>query len=250
MTETIYVTGYPRSGNSWTSQLLGDVLHCAVGGLYSAKPLCTEGQDRGQVYYVAQLHLKPFFKREFENDYTDGQGAVPNAWAFAPLRWNGEKVVHVVRDPRDVTVSAWSYWHIDSIEEALTCLGEGLWPLKAHWSWQRHVGTWLGLGVPVQFIRYEDLQADTEGTLRTLLETWGIKYNERRLPEAVERQSFATKRAAVEKDGGMRPYGKDIQLLHMRKGVAGDWQNHFTPAQVDKARRYFGDVAARLGYEL
>ena len=66
MTETIYVTGYPRSGNSWTSQLLGDALHCAVGGMYGAKPLCREGDDRGHLYYVAQLHLKPFFKQTFE----------------------------------------------------------------------------------------------------------------------------------------------------------------------------------------
>ena len=55
--EPIIVAGYPKSGNTWLSWLLGDTFNCSVGGYHGAKRLCTEGEDRLGNYHVMQLHV-------------------------------------------------------------------------------------------------------------------------------------------------------------------------------------------------
>ena len=239
----IIVTGYPRSGNTWLSWLLGDVLYCPVGGMYAAKPLCTEGKERPKHHQVYQLHLRPMWEGDFDK-------AVPSAWClFVPKMGEAPyKICHVVRDPRDVAVSICHYWNLPSLNQALNCMINGVSPLKVHLTWNEHVGRWLQVKVP--FIRYEDLQADTAGTITKLLNHWGIRYPEHRLEAAISRQRFSKKRAQIEIDGDSRVYNKGIHLHHMRKGIAGDWKNHFNAAQLARAREAFGEIAQELGYEL
>lgn len=239
----IIVTGYPRSGNTWLSWLLGDVLNCPVGGMYHATPLCTEGKNRPRRHYVAQLHLRPVWDGKYDK-------AVPNAWRlFVPkMQESGYKFCHVVRDPRDVAISIWHYWNRVNLDEALRCMIEGDSPLKVHLSWNEHLSLWREVDVP--FVRYEDLQADTAGVLTKLLRGWGVKYDPERIGGAIERQSFASKKKQIEVDADNRPYNIGIHRHNLRKGVAGDWRNHFTPEQEEQAREAFGEVARELGYEL
>jgi len=47
--------------------------------------------------------------------------------------------------------------------------------------------------------------------------------------------------------GGRQP-GQVNENSHYRKGKAGDWQNHFTPAIKDAFKQSFPDLVPRLGY--
>lgn len=47
---------------------------------------------------------------------------------------------------------------------------------------------------------------------------------------------------------GRRPGVEDV-MSHYRKGVAGDWANHFTDAHKAAFEDRFGDLLVRLGYE-
>lgn len=242
MTEII-VTGYPRSGNTLLSWLLGDTLNCPVGGMYAAKPLATEGLNRPKHHHVYQLHLRP----EWEGNHDK---AVPNAWCLYMPLWSEDeyKICYVVRDPRDVVVSVYHYWQRPDLETALHIVGQGDTPVKNHLPWSENVRRWMKVGVP--FVRYEDMLDEPVQVIDGLLNYWDIEYEQERLVEAIERQSFDRKKAQIEKDHRERPYHKGIYRLHLRKGVAGDWRNHFTAAQEEQAREYFGEVAAQLGYEL
>jgi hypothetical protein len=55
----VFVTGIPRSGNTYLSRLIGDALDSPVGGARGAVALATEGQDRPGQHRVMQLHLLP-----------------------------------------------------------------------------------------------------------------------------------------------------------------------------------------------
>lgn len=48
-------------------------------------------------------------------------------------------------------------------------------------------------------------------------------------------------------DGRQR--GAEDPRSHYRKGVSGDWVNHFEPVHVERFKRSYNDVLLRLGYE-
>lgn len=63
-----------------------------------------------------------------------------------------------------------------------------------------------------------------------------------RLPEIIERHRFSAKASG-------RDPGQEDARDHYRKGVAGDWRNHFGEVHVEAFRRQYNDVLLGLGYE-
>jgi len=62
------------------------------------------------------------------------------------------------------------------------------------------------------------------------------------VPTIVDRHRFS------KKAGGREPGVEDAHN-HYRKGVAGDWRNHFEPVHVEYFKRNYNDLLLRLGYE-
>ena len=62
------------------------------------------------------------------------------------------------------------------------------------------------------------------------------------VPAIVEQHDFAKK-------AGGRERGVEDRRNHYRKGVAGDWRNHFEPVHIDFFRRNYNDLLLKLGYE-
>jgi hypothetical protein len=101
--------------------------------------------------------------------------------------------------------------------------------------------TWLKSAEPV--FRLEDCMADPPGTLRKLLETgWGVSVERQRVEEVSARYSF-------EKLSGGRERGEEDPKSHYRKGIHGDWRNHFTPAITRRFKTLYGDLLVMGGYE-
>lgn len=50
------------------------------------------------------------------------------------------------------------------------------------------------------------------------------------------------------KSGGRRP-GEEDPRSHYRKGVAGDWRNHFTPRHIEAFKERYNELLLKLGYE-
>lgn len=61
------------------------------------------------------------------------------------------------------------------------------------------------------------------------------------LIEIVDARSF-------EKLTGRNP-GEENRQTHLRKGVPGDWQNHFTPRHTGAFKDRYNDLVLKLGYE-
>lgn len=240
----VAICSYPKSGNTWISRLLGDALNSPVTGIGSAHPIAEEGLDRTGPFVVRQLHLRP--------DYTILHGpAIHNAWTFAPMCCAGEKMITILRDPRDVAVSVWKYWEMENLEAAIRAMGEGLNPLKSVGPWAAFVTAWLDCPTPVVRVWYEDFVRDTIFELSELLSILDLPVlAEDGLFGVVERQAFANRKKELAGSGSKYMYGESIQLKNMRKGIAGDWRNHFTPELHELAIGYFGKTMERIGYDV
>ena len=62
------------------------------------------------------------------------------------------------------------------------------------------------------------------------------------VPTIVDRHRFSRK-------AGGRERGVEDARDHYRKGIAGDWRNHFEPVHIEYFKRNYNDLLLRLGYE-
>lgn len=240
MKRPFYVAGYPKSGTTWLTRLLGDALGCPTGASLprdDAEEPAAEGKERPGPFVVRKGHFL----------LTDREGGpfVPSAHRMTWRNWNGEPIVFIVRDPRDVAVSLLFYRRRGLLKDVVEDMAGGAFRLEP---WQDYAASWLDAPLPRALVRYEDLLADGEGEITRVLIELGVKVPAGRLARAVERQSFAARKAWIREHGDRLPRGRAWNLRFMRRGVAGDWRNHFTGELAREAERHFGPVMRRLGY--
>jgi hypothetical protein len=125
-----------------------------------------------------------------------------------------------------------------STEEALLSLVQGR--LKHFAAIQ---SSWLLSGDPANdlVLRYEDLLADDLACFERILDHVQFRAS----PEL--RRRIIAEHRFENRTGRQR--GQEQAASHHRKGVAGDWQNHFTPRLRDAFRQHFGQHLIDTGYE-
>lgn len=234
--QVVFIAAYPKSGSTFLTRLVGDILASPTGGCMpeqDGKEIATEGQDRPGPYIVRKGHYV----------LIDDGGPGPIVPAPHRLAWQrlvDEPVIFLVRDPRDICVSGAYHWHTTPARFLLR-MARG--DVARCGRWDEYVSNWLDVigqvnGAIVQYER--------------LLGSYAAAYLWERLAglglaaandicQSLERQSFAARSAGLD-EAGMR-------RNNMRRGVAGDWRNYFTPAMNERIWGEFGRVMERLGYE-
>jgi hypothetical protein len=182
----------------------------------------------------------------------------------------GARVIHIIRDGRDRTVSSvhrgWrrasqGYLHRLSPEElargkALRGDSRGLaetgvfteeWLRQAARNWSLLVGRAVEdgpalLGPNYTEVRYEDLLERPDEEVRRLLSFLGVDTEGRLVEHCVSSASF-------EKLTRGRERGQEDPSSFYRKGVAGDWKNYFTEEDRRIFKEEAGELLIRLGYE-
>jgi Sulfotransferase domain len=170
---------------------------------------------------------------------------------------------HVIRDPRDMLVSAY-FSHRESH-------GTEYWPeLVAHRVRLTELSQPAGLLCDLQFtvrlptdgyelrpfdamaawdygrpdvleLRFEQLVADPVGSFAAAVEFVGLPASREEVARAVKAHTFETL------SGGRKP-GEVREGHHYRSGVPGDWRRFLEVRHVAALARETGDLAARLGY--
>lgn len=182
------------------------------------------------------------------------------------------RVIHIIRDGRDVTVSAMHHrWNQaedqggsskttpDQIakreayrknRQELLETDEGIFPEgyieKSAARWNTRVSNAVKdgpalLGANYSEVKYEDLLENPEGELKRLLEFLGADASEQVVRRCVSAASF-------ERLSGGRERGQEAASF-FRKGVAGDWNNMFTEQNKRDFKAVAGDLLVELGYE-
>jgi hypothetical protein len=102
--------------------------------------------------------------------------------------------------------------------------------------------SWCGSGA--ELIRYEDLLLnDVEIIERVLIDECRLPMTRQRLRQVVLANRFSALT-------GGRPPGSEDRFAHQRKGISGDWQNHFTPRVTAAFKDRYAGLLVDTGYEL
>lgn len=105
--------------------------------------------------------------------------------------------------------------------------------------WPAHVADWIQRP-NILILRYEDLLEDTAREMGRVAEHLGLHVTAQDLTDLAARHSF-------EATSGRRP-GQEDRVAHQRKGIVGDWKNHFTREAGEAFVAYGGAALIALGY--
>jgi hypothetical protein len=99
-----------------------------------------------------------------------------------------------------------------------------LYGITPHGKWSHWLKGWYSKSqqYPQQIllIFYEDLKNNAFEVTRRLAEFLGINYDENLIHRTIEGASFESMKNHASRSGGDN---------HLRKGITGDWRNHFGP---------------------
>ena len=177
-----------------------------------------------------------------------GEKTPDNARFFGLLEeaFPGAKCIQIIRDGRDCAVSGWFHnlrvspaW----TRETFATMDDYLVALAEEWAEAVAAGHRFGAARPDLYlaVRYEDLLADAAGTLTRVLDFLGAEA----APETVATCLGAGAFASL---SGGRAAGEENRESFFRKGIAGDWKNHFTAETSSRFEEKAGEWLGRYGY--
>lgn len=238
----LLIVGQPKSGSTW---LLRMVLE--VPGYQKWVP------DTVKIGLPHNLRLADFVPPPVGYTVTKPHTMATRANVDV-VRKTGRPFVVLIRDPRDLAVS-WAYYvglpgrtrwgwpeAVElSVEERISFYIERVLPKQSRWGldWKRAIEEELPEGQGLM-VRYEDMLADSFEVLRRVFDHFEVGLIDERVRAICEKHSF-------KKATGRAPGEGDAKSFN-RKGIAGDWENHFSDEQKEAFKRQAGDRLIELGY--
>jgi len=227
------VAEYPKSGGTWYAQMLANYLDIPFPRNVTRPAFCRS-------VLLGHFLSHPAY-RNVTVVVRDGRDIMVSAYYhfLFPNEWNQPRAVARHR-------AELGFRDYDDIRTNLPGFIEYMcvnWAEKwSHFTITEFVDSWdRSVGI-ANFIRYEDLLKDAAGQMRRALRNLGIgDIDEHRLTTSVENCRF-------EKMTGRKRGDENIKSF-ARKGIAGDWRNHFSADACRVFHRYWGAELLRLGYE-
>lgn len=219
----VIVNAYPKSGVTWLLRLICDLLQ----GVH---------QDTAKMTPLSYDH-------PVTSDWVIRKTHYPY-WQHAIPILKGKTVVVSQRDPRDIVVSAMFYRSTTDLDLAIKVMAS---PKRSYSEW---VESWIIPNeahnkIKLVKTRYEWLHQGAGELARIFVSITNTPLNDGLIPDevmerakvALERQSFENMSKSYN-DGGH----------FMRKGIVGDWRNHFSREQAKRFNDHFGQFMLEQGY--
>lgn len=264
----IIVSGFPKSGNTWVTRLVAELVGCPVMGFWGSDhtEIACEGFDRRSKFRCFKSHTSP------------EQLASDNSASHA-------KTIFVVRDPRDIAISGTGYFLIfrgkfffrgKLLKELMRLVGmrnlqnlqrsKLIEPLltsdpyrldqmiRAVLQGARHISgplarPWADHTRPLIanehfFVRYEDLLSQPEVECLRILNHLGLQRSPPSIREAIKNQSFETKRKQFTEAGDQ------AKAEFLRVGRSEQWTERLSSSQIRLFAESIPDELTNLGYPL
>jgi hypothetical protein len=253
----VIINGYPKSGTTWLTKLVGDLLNCPVEGFwqYGDDYLTTTGTERVSTFACYKSHHNYEELVDQLNQKT--------------------KLIYIIRDPRDIVVSGayhFSFLPVKiksvlrkmiksqtrriKINHQLSTLiplatrksmmidlvnGQSDYQLK--WmttSWMEHLSPFVNNNNYI--LRYEDLLQDTTAECRRILDFLDYEVSSIQLSNIVRSNTF---------DNQKQQFAKSQDYFNsrlLRKGKHQQWIDELESDQIDSIIQNNLSLMSRLGY--
>ena len=271
----IWIFGAGRTGSTWLSRMMGEIEESAVwfepwvGALFDPYHLRLD-RRKGRAFILAPCYrdiwlgsIRSFvldgararYPELDKNDYLVVKE--PGGSAGAPLLIQAlpeSRMILLVRDPRDVVASwmdarrkgGWRHENRNMGErkpETLADKDPDAYVRERAKAYLRNIGNAkeaydLHEGRKV-LVRYEELRADTLGTMKRIYSALETKVDEGKLAKTVEKHSWEN--IPEEEKGEGKFY---------RKAMPGGWREDLTPEQAERVERITAPLFEELYPEL
>lgn len=230
----VFVVGYPKSGTTWMCQLAADYLQLPFPR-YSILPIGCPAVVHGHET-VGRNDPRGIYS------IRDGRDALVSFYFHLARELPEGNNPQLSRRHREIFPGLVNKTDVATnfprfLERQMTR------PTASRANWGDHALSFLNARRPDwAMLKYEDLLSDGPRALGDAMATiTGQPADEEKVRSALDRFSFA-------KQSG-RKAGSENRSSFLRKGQAGDWQNHFTREVAEIFDRHCGAALIGAGYE-
>lgn len=230
--KNIIIVGYPKSGTTWLSRLIAELVECPLQGDWGfdhIQALYKEGEERTSEFQCYKSHhtYQELSEVSKEKIY---------------------KIIYIVRDPRDIAISGMHYFNFSSKKQALlkklklsnsaksfsnipeedkkkkmihaVLYGDKNINQWLNMPWKDHLNNYKDEGVLL--IKYEELIDNPQETCTDILKYLTLEKTTSHITNSIEKQSFKKRKREIEATDN--PLLKKI----IRKGGYGYWKEDFS----------------------
>lgn len=240
--DDVFIVSYPKSGNTWTRFLIGNLIHPQSRTDFSNINLVIPDPEGLSKRKLAGMPRPRYIK---SHQYFDPRY---------------QKVIYVVRDPRDVALSQYHFHRKRkllqdgaSVEQFITRFVAG--KTSPYASWGENVASWMATrgGHPYfLLLRYEDMIENTILELTKVADFLGLPATDERLAQAVARSSAHEMRRLEQKQAHLWSSTKETRqdVPFVRSAKPGGWKDELPETSVLEIESAWAVLMESLGYQL
>lgn len=221
------VNEYPKSGGSWLGEMLSETIDIPFPR--NRLPIFNSCIMHGHMKHTWNMHNVVVMWR-------DGRDILVSEYYHSLIKNDKGNSVLVDRTRAELCFNDYQ-----DIKTNLPAFMEYVYDSRKGMTWPSFVDCWKGKQ-NIVYTSYESLKENCNEELFRILLDLGIENADRhRCVEVADQFSFNNMAGRNEGDVNSKSF--------LRKGIVGDWKNHFSPECRKLFQKYAGHTLVELGYE-
>ena len=273
----IWLASYPKSGNTLVRSILSSLIFTDDGIV-----------DFGKLHHVSNFIAGPFFEKFTTNFSSINE--MSRYWIKAQEKLNANKklkffkthnsfctfngndftnesntigTIYIVRDPRDVIISASKYYKTSIEQTKINMFNKEMTldntykdkPISTFLgSWSDHYNSWVKNNKNILLIKYEELINEKEKEIRKIINFIirfvKLEVDEKKIKNCIDSSSFENMKK-MENEGLFKEASKDLKgksIPFFGHGKEGRWRNTLEKKVVEEIEFKFEKEMWELGY--